>query len=193
MRLSLLMPEWRLSMRAENRKAGTIGLHMGALQQFVRVVGDKEIADVTRADVRRYLDHRHKQRNPKTGRLLSPYTVNRGSRNLRVFSRWCRAEGYLPETPAQGMRAPSLPKGLPKALTPDQIGRLLQAARGGPYGKRNGLVTRFLLDTGLRLSELANLDVGDVDLECGTAMVRQGKGGKTRIVPLGAKRLQRGV
>jgi integrase/recombinase XerC len=189
MRIGLLIPEWRLSMRAENRKAGTIGLYMGAMQQFVRVVGDKEIADVTRADVRRYLDHRHKQRNPKTGRLLSPYTVNREFRTLRVFSRWCRAEGYLPGTPTRGMRAPSLPKG----LSPDQTGRLLQAARVGPYGKRNGLVTRFPPDTGLRLSELTNLDVGDVDLECHTAMVRQGKGGKTRIVPLGAKRLRRGL
>ena len=110
-----------------------------------------------------------------------------------MFFRWCPDEGYLPETPTRGMRAPSLPKGLPKALSPDPIGRLLQAARVGPYGKRNGLVTRFPPDTGLRLSELTNLDVGDVDPEYGTAMVRQGKGGRTRIVPLGAKRLRRGV
>jgi integrase/recombinase XerC len=54
-------------------------------------------------------------------------------------------------------------------------------------------VTRFPPDTGLRLSELTNLDVGDVDLACHTAMVRQGKGGKTCMVPLGAKRLQHGV
>jgi site-specific recombinase XerD len=174
-------------MLAENKKGGTIGLYMGTLQEFVSVVGDKAIADITRADVRQYLTHRRKQHNPKTDQPLSPYTINREFRALRVFFRWCKAEGYLSEAPTQGMRAPSLPKGLPKALTPDQIERLIKAARVGPYGQRNELITRFLLDTGLRLSELTSLNVSDVDLDQGTAMIREGKGSKTRIVPLGAK------
>ena len=97
----------------------------------------------------------------------------------------------MDRSPVEGVKAPTLPKDLPKALRPEEIRKPFKAASRGQSGKRNELIVRFFLDTGVRASELAKLDVGDVDLEIGTARIRQGKGRKDRIVPLGAKlRLQ---
>jgi site-specific recombinase XerD len=189
--LTELVRDWELSLKAENRQPKTIRIYTDTLRRFIGVVGDKAIGEVSRSDLRRYLTHRQEKLNPKTGKALSAHTVNQDFRNLRTFLRWCRSEGYLETTPTDSMKAPSLPSDLPKALTPEQIAQLLAATKTTLHPERDELIVRFLLDTGVRLSELSNLDVEDVDLVQGIALVRQGKGRKDRFVPLGSKlRLQ---
>ena len=188
---SELVDEWRIAMLAEDKQPKTIHLYVATSARFIDVMGDKPIGEVTRGDIRRYLIQRGQDRNPRTGEQIGSHTVHQDYRNLKRAFSWAKSEGYLDRSPVEGVKAPTLPKDLPKALRPEEIRKLFKAAGRGQSGKRNELIVRFFLDTGVRVSELAKLDVGDVDLEIGTARIRQGKGRKDRIVPLGAKlRLQ---
>ena len=180
LRICQLVPEWELALQAENKAPKTIRLYLDNLKRFLAVTGDKLLTEVTRADVRQYLNARREQD-------LSAYTINQDFRSLRTFFHWCQRENYLIESPIDGMIAPSLPQQLPRALGAKQIQQLFKTAKQSHSPKRNELIIRFMLDTGIRLSELAALDMADVDLEQGIAIIRQGKGHKDRHVPLGAK------
>jgi integrase/recombinase XerC len=98
-----------------------------------------------------------------------------------------RQHGYT-ANPAQGVRAPKSPRRLPKALSVEQAGQLLEApAAGSPEEARDRAMFELLYSSGLRLGELIALDAGDgrLDLKEGEVTVT-GKGRKTRTVPVGA-------
>jgi site-specific recombinase XerD len=110
---------------------------------------------------------------------LSPSSVAGFVRGLRAFSAWCAAEGLVAEDPLRRLPRPRVPSRLIATLGPVELERLLAVA-----SRRDRLIIALLLDTGLRLSELAGLRMGDL-LPDGYLRVR-GKGGKERLVPLGA-------
>lgn len=175
-----LLMEWRLSLLAESKRDKTIRVYLDGVGRFGAYCGPIPVDQVTKGQIQGYLIARR-----EAG--LSSYTVNQDYRNLRCFFNWCRREAYLTESPLTGLHAPAIPHDLPKVLTPDQVALLLRVAGRGPRGARDATLMRFLLDTGLRVSEVANLDLADVDLEQGTVLVRHGKGQRTRIVPIGTK------
>ena len=78
-----------------------------------------------------------------------------------------------------------MPRGLPKALTEEEVGRLLAAPAGdGPVARRDRAMLEVLYGTGVRVSELVGLSLGDIDLDA--SLLRAfGKGSKERIVPVG--------
>src|SRR5690606_34196955 len=83
------------------------------------------------------------------------------------------------------LEAPRVPPGLPKALTEDQVAALLGAVAGDdPPARRDRAVLEVLYGTGLRISELVGLRLGDLDLESGLLRAF-GKGAKERVVPVG--------
>jgi len=78
-----------------------------------------------------------------------------------------------------------VPRGLPKALTEAEVARLLEAPQGdGPIARRDRAILEVLYGSGLRVSELVGLSLGDVDLDAGLLRAF-GKGAKERIVPIG--------
>jgi site-specific recombinase XerD len=109
---------------------------------------------------------------------LSPSSVAGFVRGLRAFSAWCAADGLVAEDPLRRLPRPQVPSRLIGTLGPVELERLLAVA-----SRRDRLIIALLLDTGLRLSELAGLRIGDL-LPDGYLRVR-GKGGKERLVPLG--------
>ena len=109
---------------------------------------------------------------------LAPSSVAGFVRGLRAFSAWCAAEGLVAEDPLRRLARPRVPSRLIGTLGPVELERLLAVA-----SRRDRLIIALLLDTGLRLSELAGLRIGDL-LPDGYLRVR-GKGGKERLVPLG--------
>jgi len=178
--LSELREEWRFVLLVEGKAPKTSRVYLDALQRLINIVGDLPLNRVTRQNLRFYFAHRQEQG-------LSAYTIHQDFRSLRTFFYWCKREGYLTSSPMEGIKPPRLPQNLPKALSPGQIEMLLRAVKGTTHPQRNETIVRLFLDTGLRLSELINLDVGDVDLEQSAIIVRKGKGSKDRHVPLGAK------
>ena len=118
-------------------------------------------------------------------RQLAPATVARKLTVARVFLSFAYRERYRREAPPE-IERPRLPKPLPHALTPQEVDRLLSAPDvDDPEGLRDRAMLEVLYSTGLRVSELVGLQAGDLRLD--EALVRcQGKGGKERVVPMGA-------
>ncbi len=103
---------------------------------------------------------------------------------LRSFFEYLIGQQELGHNPAVGIRAPKSPRRLPDTLDVDQMIRLLELPADGPLAIRDRAIMELFYSSGLRLSELVNLDITDLDLNDGTVRVT-GKGNKTRIVPVG--------
>lgn len=120
---------------------------------------------------------------------LSASSTARMIASVRGLYRFALAEQVRDDDPAARLRAPTLPQRLPKALSTDQVERLLDAAGAGdgPVPLRDRALLELLYGTGARISEAVNLDVDDLDLTPERASVRLfGKGSKERVVPLGS-------
>ena len=104
-----------------------------------------------------------------------------------LFAWLARHRGYS-ANPCLGLRAPKEPKGLPKALSPEAAGQLLDAPAETPPDIRDKAIFELAYSSGLRLAELVSLDLAHADAIGRDAEVTvTGKGGKTRSVPVGAK------
>jgi integrase/recombinase XerC len=122
-------------------------------------------------------------------------TIGRKLSSLRAFFRLAVRRRLCASSPVAALRAPRRAKRLPRFLGKEDTGRLLDGARRGaddpdPCGAAlENALFEIIYGAGLRVSEACRLDVGDVELDGAAAMVRvrQGKGRKDRIVPLGQK------
>lgn len=140
---------------------------------------DLSISAVTEPDLTRYIAHLK-----ASGRAGS--SVKRAMVSVRGLHRFLATETEGVADPAADLEMPKVAKGLPKALTEDEIGRLLDAVVGNePLHRRDRAILEVLYGTGLRISELVGLSLADVDLDAGLLRAF-GKGSKERIVPLGS-------
>lgn len=117
-------------------------------------------------------------------RGLSGKSLQRRLSACRSFFRHLLRHGQLAGNPAQGLRAPKSPRRLPQVLDPDEASRLVEVATDGALGRRDRALLELLYSSGLRVSELCALRWRSLDLAEGLVTVL-GKGGKTRIVPVG--------
>lgn len=114
-----------------------------------------------------------------------PRTAARLRASLRRFYAYGVREHWFEVDPMQGIAAPKIGRGLPKSLTEDEVERLLAApATATPIGLRDRAMLETLYATGVRVSELVNLRLLQLDLNAGFVRVI-GKGDKERLVPLG--------
>ncbi|HET7061645.1 MAG TPA: tyrosine recombinase XerC [Nitrosospira sp.] len=119
-----------------------------------------------------------------------------GKSLARLLSAWrgfykylARNQGHV-TNPCAGVRAPKSAKTLPRTLSPDEAGKLLEfSVDGDVTALRDKAMFELCYSSGLRLAELAGLKPEDLDFSDGTARVN-GKGGKTRIVPVGSKAME---
>jgi integrase/recombinase XerD len=111
-------------------------------------------------------------------------TIARKSAAVRSFFTFLLNQGYLTADPTAQLDAPKVSRPLPKALSTDEVDRLLAAPDPStPIGLRDKALLELLYATGLRASEAVGLDTDDVDLQAGTVRC-VGKGNKERILPL---------
>jgi len=116
----------------------------------------------------------------------SAATMARKIATLRSFYKWADRRGFALGNPMTVIRTPRQAKRLPKAITIEQIERLLAApGEADVLGRRDRAMLETLYSTGIRVSELVGLQVTDLDL-AGEALRVRGKGNKERIVPLGS-------
>ena len=115
-------------------------------------------------------------------------TAKARAKGLRRFCAWLVAEGELSENPMAGMAAPKVDQKVVAALSEDQLKRLLKACAGKDWrDRRDEAIVRLMLETGARASEVVGLQSADVDLDRELVTIRRGKGGKGRVVPIGAQ------
>ncbi len=126
-----------------------------------------------------------RQRSSATGGAYAPSSVSRIVVAVRGFHRFLAREGLADEDVGTQFGAPSNARPLPKALSIEEVGRLLQAPVGdGPLPLRDRAMLELLYGAGLRISELTSADVDDLDRVDRLIRVR-GKGDKERVVPYG--------
>jgi integrase/recombinase XerD len=116
---------------------------------------------------------------------LSPASAARAVSAVRGLHRFAAREGLAAADIAREVKPPAPPKRLPKALDVDQVMRLLAVPGEDPLGVRDKALLEFLYGTGARISEAVGADVDDLDLAEETATLH-GKGGRTRLVPVGS-------
>lgn len=109
-------------------------------------------------------------------------TIARKVASIRTFYKFLFRERYIDSNPALSLSAPKRPKSLPKFLTPEEVEQILNNVKiETPAGFRNRVILELLWATGMRISELSNLNFGDLNLNENEIRVF-GKGAKERIV-----------
>jgi len=169
--LTYLAAERRLSPHTCNNYARDVRL-------LLELAGNSPLADLQIHQIRRFAAQLH-------GRGLAGRSIARVLSAWRGFYDYLARDHGVMQNPCIGVRAPKAPKTLPHALSPDETFRLLDAGQDGePLSACDKAMFELFYSSGLRLSELTGLDLGDVRLD--EAIVRvTGKGNKTRIVPVG--------
>lgn len=115
-------------------------------------------------------------------RKLAPTSIIRKVASLRGFFKWTSSMNILEKNPASTLEQPKVPQRLPKVISIKEIEELLQAE----MNELQLVMIELLYSCGLRVSELVNLKISDIDLN--SKYVRCfGKGSKERIIPVGAK------
>jgi len=122
-------------------------------------------------------------------RGLSSRSIQRRLSATRSFFRYLLRERHVRRNPVQAVSAPKGAKRLPASLDTDRMARLLEIPGDGALVDRDRAILELLYSSGLRLAELTDLNVGDVDARDATVRVT-GKGNKERIVPVGSKALE---
>jgi integrase/recombinase XerC len=111
-------------------------------------------------------------------------SIQRLLSSIRNFFKYLIREGMLETNPAQDVRAPQKPRRLPRSLDVDEVSHLLNIPGTDPLAKRDRAILELFYSAGLRLTELANLNLHDLDLGEGSVRVT-GKGNKQREAPVG--------
>jgi integrase/recombinase XerC len=151
-----------------------------------RLLKSREKIDVRDVDgmcIRSYLAFLHKKSQKSTiARKLSA---------LRSFFRFLVKRGAIDTNPAEAVLTPKRGRAVPRYLPVDEVFRLLDGVKGeSVLALRNRAILETLYSTGVRVAELAGMDVGDVDFDRGFVRVI-GKGNKERSAPVGEKALGR--
>jgi integrase/recombinase XerC len=160
------------------RPARTREAYLRDVNVLKALAGEASIATLSAATLRRFLAVLH-------GRGLSGRSLARILSGWRAFYRFAlEGDATLKSDPCAGLKAPKATRRLPAALSPDEAVRLVTIEGDDPLAIRDRALFELAYSSGLRLSELAGLDVGAVDLTTGEVRV-WGKGAKERVVPVG--------
>ncbi len=145
---------------------------------LLELAGDKPPQRLTAHDIRRGIAQLH-------GRGLDGRSIARMLSAWRGFYNYLARDHGCTQNPCIGIRAPKSAKRLPDALSPDEARQLVEVGAGDALAVRDRAMLELFYSSGLRLAELTSLAPDDVNFADATVRVT-GKGGKTRIVPVGS-------
>ncbi|MGR8980957.1 MAG: tyrosine recombinase XerC [Gammaproteobacteria bacterium] len=161
----------------------TIKNYRRDIERFISFCNDKAINQwcaVELGHIRAHIAGRHR-------RGLSGRSLQRELSAIRSFYKYLLKKRFVKTNPAQQIKAPKQARKLPKTLDVDQITGLMEAGTDSVLEFRDLAMFELFYSSGLRLSELAALNLEDLDLPDKSLIVRSGKGGKSRILPIGSR------
>lgn len=177
-------PSFVRSLRAANKTPATIRAYSSAVDLLDRYLATQGMPRAVNAIRREHIEAWLVSLQEAGNR---PSSVNNRYRSLQQLWKWLADEGEITESPMLKMKAPTIPEEPPAILQPDEIARLLKVCEGAGFEERRDMaIFRLLLDTGIRLGELAGLGMQDVDVESDVIHVI-GKGRRPRAVPFNRK------
>jgi integrase/recombinase XerC len=161
--------------------------HNDITEFYAFISGDRyqvqEVGQVDSVLIRGYLGYLHQHRNKKS-------SIARKLSSLRTFFSFLVRHGVISDNPTSMLITPKQDKTIPAYLPVDDMFRLLDFFhQDSSFGRRNRAIFETMYSTGIRISELAGLNVRDFD--CNRQVIRVlGKGNKERIVPVGRKAIE---
>ena len=193
--IKALISEYKLSLDAANRSPKTISWYLDILNDFffnylpLQKIA-KPITELGRKEVESYVRYlQNSKRWPKRLRpekdsvSLSPFTIQGKVRALKAFWGWLYNQGYIDTNPLVKLPLPKVPKNIIKTLTIEQIKSFLKVTdKHTSVGARNYCIILFMIDNGMRISEVVAIRIAELYLSKCRAKIT-GKGQKERIVP----------
>jgi site-specific recombinase XerD len=188
-----LIEGFLLSCKVENKSPATISSYKNILDKFQWYLRKFGIDAIDALTIRGFLGYlkestnRWDSNNTRANRPVCAYTVDRYYTGLSALFRWAVNEGMIEINPMATIRKPRFQRKIIKGLESEICNKLLGSFVGKNLDSyRNKAIVYMFLDTGLRLSELANLKMSDINMEQGIIKVI-GKGDKERLVRIGIK------
>lgn len=180
---------------AKNNQSLSIKVKKMALAQFISYLDDLTILnwqELHLKDIKSYICLRASKmpaKNQKTARLLplSPASLRTHLSALRVFFKYLVDQKILPKNPILALKSPKLPQRLVKSINPETLINIIEQQPNNQLEIRDLAMLELFYASGLRLAELTNLCMHDLDFSSKEVRVNQGKGGKDRVIPLGSK------
>jgi len=154
----------------------TINSYKTDLEKFKEHFKDKSLKNIDNNDLKKYIQNLNK--------CMTAKSVSRNISTLKSFYKFLLLEKYINKSPLTNIVMPKIKKDLPKVLTEEEVIKLLDFKLNDHYDYRNKAMIELMYSSGLRVSELINLKISDIDLELETIRIF-GKGSKERIIPLG--------
>lgn len=190
--LSDLMVDWRRRLRAKNRADKTIKSYMDSAQAFIDYLEQHDLPIVAQRirpgiieDYLIWLADRPQKRHP--WKKISDSTVAHHYRDLQQFFKFMVKDDYIDKDPFDKLDPPQVAEKVVPVVSDDDIEKLIDACSGKSfYDKRDVAILRLFLDTGMRLSELTNIRMEDLDFDTDSVVV-VGKGSRPRVAPFGAR------
>lgn len=153
----------------------TIKSYERDLKKFQKYFDNKNIKTINKKDIQNYIEHLSKE--------LEEKSVSRNISTLKSFYKYQKITKEIDKNPMETIINPKLKKTLPKVLSEEEINKLLDINLNNDFDYRNKAMLELMYSSGLRVSELINLKVNDIDLNNEVVRIF-GKGSKERIVPL---------
>jgi site-specific recombinase XerD len=144
------------------------------LQMFNNYNDERSIEMRTTTDLRRFFLHLKRERK------YSPRSLHRKICSLKSFYKFLKKEAFISSNPAENIESPKIPKSLPKTISVEETLTLLKT----PNNIRDRTILFLLYGTGMRVSELSDLNMNCVDLDNRMLRIIKGKGNKDRLIPL---------
>ena len=180
--------QWMLE---RNYSENTVKNRRVSLRYFLEWCVDRSLSkpsEITKPVLERYqrslFHHRKENGDPLTMRTQNVRMVS-----VRAYFKWLCRQNYMLYNPASELELPRLEKRLPKHILSHQEAETIlnQPDITENFGVRDRAILEVLYSTGLRRMEIANLKLHDLDVDRGTLMIRQGKGKKDRMIPIGER------
>ncbi len=150
---------------------------LSKMQDYFASAGITELDDITEEALAEYVAYLN-------GNGFAAATVSRSVASAKAFFHYCANEGLVKKDPTVTLRAPKIEKKMPEILTMDEVTRLLEQPRGdSPKEIRDKAMLELLYATGIRVSELINLEVSDVNMQM--CYITCHDAGKERVIPFG--------
>jgi len=184
----LLYHRFHEYLKARGFSGRTIPDYLGYTERFLTYLEELQITEIKDVNLAlmndyqiRLLEYQHR------GKPVTNTTRKRALVAIRSFFKCLIKLDLIGHDPTDGLELPKCPKTLPRnILTKKEIAKLLEAPEmDSPLGIRDRTILEVFYSTGIRASELCNLQLNDIDLVRGELRVNQGKNSKDRVVPLG--------
>ncbi|HXH79118.1 tyrosine-type recombinase/integrase [Nocardioides sp.] len=182
----LLSQSWQLALRAERKSPQTLKTYGDGLRLFLDWCEAESAEPMTRAALNGFtaamLDNGNAAATARARQLA-----------VKRFASWAVVEGEIDADPFLSVKPPKLDQVVIEPLTETELRALIKVCQP-PKGaepkvalryRRDEAIVRLMIDAGIRAGEMVSLELGDLDLIAGEAVVRRGKGGKGRRVPVG--------